>query len=239
MHSLWASSMGDMHLCMESIMRRKRIAMGPIEWFLRKLRESRRDTPPQDIPNQDAAQDVAKVIAGATNKYQTEVSAKEQGVKRLSEQELLAIFMEYFAPNVDFYSQPDSPKYQAYFGAVNGATQEMMNQPALFEKATKRKHDELLGMINNKIPGLTNSVICGLIFSVGDYCVIKSNLLCVDFSERVPNCIALFLMLTAQKLPKEQRKQMISAGDGTNTQPLEDAMAALKICDPDWKYSIF
>lgn len=213
--------------------------MGFIERILRKLGDRGRKTPQQAGFDHERIQSLAEAMVAASNKFKAEVSAKEQGVKRLSDQELMAIFTEYFAPNVDFYSQPGSPKYLAYFGAVNSATQEMMNEPALFEEATKRKQDELLNMINNKVPGLTNSLICGLIFSVGDFCVIKSNLLCVDFSVRLPNCIALFLMLTAQKLPKEQRKQMISVGEGDNKQHLEKAMDSLRICDPDWKYSIF
>ena len=73
---------------------------------------------------------------------------------------------------------------------------------------------------------------------MGQYSVIKQFVYCVDFSEMIPNCVALYLLLIAQKQPKDKRIQMIDAGDGTNRKPLNDAMDALKVCDPDWKYTI-
>lgn len=63
---------------------------------------------------------------------------------------------------------------------------------------------------------LTNMIVCGLIFRMGDYGVLKSNVLCIDFCEKIPNCMSLYLLLTVQKLPEHQRKQIIDAGDGAD-----------------------
>jgi hypothetical protein len=74
---------------------------------------------------------------------------------------------------------------------------------------------------------------------LGKYAVVPSRLLCVDFAAAIPNCIAVYLLLTAQKLPVDNRKQAISIGDGVNKQAFEEAMNTLKICDPKWSFSIF
>jgi len=78
-----------------------------------------------------------------------------------------------------------------------------------------------------------------LIFSVGKYAVVPSSLLCVDFADAVPNCIAVYLFYMAQRLPADNRKQAISVGDGVNKQAFEKAMETLRMCDPNWEYQIF
>ena len=87
--------------------------------------------------------------------------------------------------------------------------------------------------------GLTNMMICGLIFKMGEYAVTKSALYCVDFAEMIPHCIALYILLIAQKQPSDQRKFLIDAGDGVNTAALSEAMDELKVCDPNWTFKIF
>jgi len=180
----------------------------------------------------------AEVKTAAQTKYDSEVAEIEQNTVRMTDEELTEIFTEFFAPNSDFFNLPGSDKHKAYFDAVNTATLEILNNPLIFSEATKREHSELTDMTNNRIPGKTNTLICGLIFCIGRYAVVPSALLCVDFSESIPNCIALYLLLTARKLPPDKRKQTIDAGDGTDTAPLSDAMASLRVCDPDWEYEI-
>ena len=179
-----------------------------------------------------------KVITASRKQHDSLIAEKESDANLLSDGELIAIFSEHFAPRTDFHGQMGSEKYKAYFGAINAAIPEMLNNPQLYYKATKRKQADLLAMCNNRITGITNSLLCGLIFSMGKYAVIQSSMICVDFAEAIPNCIAIYLLLTAQKLPPNNRKQVIDAGDGVNTQPLITAMDALSVCDPHWKYSI-
>ncbi|MBR6187221.1 MAG: hypothetical protein IKQ41_13300 [Clostridia bacterium] len=159
--------------------------------------------------------------------------------ERVSEKTLLEIFAAYFAPNKDFYSVPGSEKFNAYFHAVNAARDEMFSQRQLFAQATKWNGERLAQLVNDPKPGVTNMMICGLIFLMGQYAVVKSALYCVDFAEEIPHCIALYLLLIAQKQPQDKRKQGIDAGEGTNKKPLEDAMNALKACDPAWSFSIW
>ena len=168
-------------------------------------------------------------------------AAAENDAKYLSDSELMNVFAEYFnfAISEGFITEQDNPKYKAYFDTINAATLEMLNNPKLFNLATKREQAELVDMCNNRIPEITNALICGLIFCVGKFAVVQSSLLCVDFSEAIPNCIAVYLLLVAQKIPEDKRILIIDAGDGTDKQPLTDAMKTISICDPNWKYKIF
>ena len=181
------------------------------------------------------------IIQEQEKQHSSLIADKESSTKFMSDSELLAIFAEHFAFGMKegFITQPGSPKYKAYFDAINAATLELVNNPHLYSQATKRNQAELVSMCNNRIPGLTNSLICSLIYCMGKYAVVNSAMLCVDFAEAIPNCIAVYLMLAAQKLPPNNRKQMIDAGDGVNKQPLTNAMNLLSVCDPNWKYQIF
>lgn len=155
-----------------------------------------------------------------------------------SEEELMKVYAEYFAPNKDFYSRPGSEVFQAYFGVINTAKNEMLNNPGLYQEATKRNQAELQEMLNKPKPIITNILICALIFTVGEYAVIKDDSYYVSFCDSVPNCVALYLLLTAQKQPKDKRRQSVSAGDGANTQLLQKAVKALTVCDRSWQCKI-
>lgn len=179
----------------------------------------------------------AAVLAGQKASFDQKVQAKERDAA-ITQEALLKIFGEYFAPNKDFFSQPGSPKFVAYFGAVNAARDEMIRNPKLFAEATKWSMQALADLINQPKPGITNMLICGLIFAMGDYAVIKDAVYCVDFCEAIPNCIALYLLLTAQKLPQDRRAMMIDAGDNSDKTAFTSAMNALKVCDPSWRFTI-
>jgi hypothetical protein len=180
----------------------------------------------------------AEAMTHLHGEYNAKVAAVESGTNYLSNEAMQEIFAEYFAPNIEFYSQPDSPQYIAYFSAINAATLEMLNNKQLYRQATKRDWQELAAMLQNRVPGVTNSIICGLIFSMGKYAVVPDIVLCVDFAETIPNCIAIYLLLTAQKKPADRRTQIIDAGDGADKQPLTRAMNNLNVCDLNWKYQI-
>ena len=192
-------------------------------------------------PDKNASSDPKDAAAGIIREqqaaYQQKVQSKESSGK-VSENELTKLYLEYFAPNKDFYSVLGSPKFQAYFQVVNAARDEMFQNPQLFSAATKWTVQELVDLVNNPKPMITNLLVCGLIFKVGDYAVIRDALYCVDFCEAVPNCIALYLLLTAQKLPADKRKMFIDAGDGSDSTALSAAMETLKTCDPDWSFTI-
>lgn len=157
----------------------------------------------------------------------------------ISKQELINVFNTYFAPNKDFYTVPGSDNFNAYFGVVNAARDEMINNQQLFMQATKWSTQELAELLNSNIPGVTNMLVCGLIFKLGEFAVIKDAVYCVDFSEAIPNCVALYLLLIAQKLPSDKRTMVIDAGDGTNKAPLTNAINSLKILDNNWNCNIW
>lgn len=199
-----------------------------------------------------------KQATGAVSGGRQEAQQKEPS-GAVSEEKLLQIFAEYFVPNRKFFSTPGSAKWNNYFGVVNEAREEMLRNPRLFEAATRWTLREFVDLVNNSKPLITNSLVCGLIFTVGKYAVTKDDALCcvdlcedvsncvakddalycVDFCENVPNCIALYLLLTAQKQPVDKRVTSIDAGDESDPTALINAMDALSVCDPHWRYRIF
>lgn len=178
-------------------------------------------------------------ILETSNKSLNELAAQKDARPAATEDELIGYFVEFFSPNEDFFSEVGSEKYNAYFNVLNAARDEMFEHPNLFRRATKWDISKLKKLYENPKPGITNMIVCGLIFRMGDYGVLKSWQLCVDFCESIPNCIAMYLLLTAQKLPEDQRKQFIDAGDGSDKTALENAMQSLKILDPKWEYKIY
>ena len=157
---------------------------------------------------------------------------------KLTESSLVETFVSYFAPNTGFYA-PGSPKAAAYFGAVNAAKIEILNQEMLLSAATKWSKEEYATLLRNPPPGIGNMQICGLIFKMGEFAVVKDMVYCVDFADRIPNCIALYLLLIAQKQPENQRTQILDTGSGTNTTAFSNAVNALRICDSNWKCMIW
>ena len=207
-----------------------------MSFFSKLFGKKKNDQTASPVPAESQA--VHAVLSQQKQSYESLVAGKSPAEK-VPENTLLEIFAAYFAPNKEFYSTPGSDKFTAYFHAVNTARDEMLNQPQLFTEATKWSPADLAELINNPKPGITNMMICSLIFLMVQYAVIKDAVYCVDFSERIPNCVALYLLLIAQKQPADQRTQVIDAGDGVNKAPLTEAMDALKVCDPQWNYKIW
>ena len=195
----------------------------------------------QNGQNTQPAAETAKAVASAMSTSAgnlNDLAAEKDARSAVTEKELIQCFAEYFAPNKDFYSTPGSEKFQAYFGAINAARDEMLKNPVIFSKATKWDIARLAGLLNNPQPGITNMIVCGLIFRTGDYGVLKSIIYCVDFCENIPNCIALYLFLTAHRLPEERRKQTIDVGDNVDKSAFQAAMDSLKVLDPKWSFTI-
>ena len=115
---------------------------------------------------------------------------------------------------------------------------EMLQDAKLFNMATKREAAEAIEHINNPQPMISNMIICGMIFRMGEYAVIEDAVYCVDFCEKTPNCSALYLLLTAHKKPEGQRRQVIDAGDRSNKTAFIEAMNSLKVLDPNWSFQI-
>ena len=203
--------------------------------FFKKLFGNKEEKQP--TANNAAAQ-AAAALAQQKQNYDALAAAKNP-TAAVPEETLLKIFAEYFAPNKDFYSVPGSEKFKAYFGVVNAARDEMFAQQQLFTAATKWTAQQLVDMVNNPKPGITNMKICALIFLMGQFAVVKDAVYCVDFAGAIPNCIALYLLLVAQKQPADKRGQVLDTGEGENTQALSAAIDSLKILDPSWSPRIF
>ncbi|MBQ3330677.1 MAG: hypothetical protein IJG87_05815 [Ruminococcus sp.] len=208
--------------------------------FFKKLfkKDARQKAPEQDDLSATLPTDVGELIDRQKQRYQMLANGKSPG-EPLSEEYLLGIFAKWFAPHKDFYSVPGSEKSSAYFHTLNAARDEMIADQALFHEATKWTADQLADLVNHPKPAITGMMICGLVFQLGNFAVIKDAVYCVDFSTRVPHCIALYLLLIAQELPESKRTMILDAGDGVNKRPLSEALDTISVCDPSWKYQIF
>lgn len=71
------------------------------------------------------------------------------------------------------------------------------------------------------------------VLSLGLFGIVIDNCVCVDFSEDIPNCIAIGLLFLADS--GKAKKQLIDAGDGTDTQSLVNALTALHGCCSNWE----
>ena len=184
-----------------------------------------------------ASDEKAKTLLDQQNLRFDHLSAAKERSAPVTDGDLIQCFVKYFAPNTGFYSDLGSAGSRAYFNAIVNAREEMLRNPELFQRAMGRKHTELLDIINNK-PPMGNTLICGFIYYMGSYATIQDRLLCVDFGDRIPNCIALYLLLTAEQAPSNQRRQLVDAGDRGDKQPLKQAVEALKGLDPAWECKI-
>ena len=191
---------------------------------------------PQTEKTSDVSAAMA-IFAASKMSFQNKVAEKDN-LPQLTDELAMKIYAEYFALNLSFFMEPGSPKYTAYFNAINKARGELVSNAKLFSKATKREIDEIAKHFNDPQPMISNMIICGMIFRMGEYAVIKDAVYCVDFCERTPNCSALYLLLIAQKEPEDQRTQIIDAGDGSDTTKFREAMDSLKVLDPHWSFQI-
>lgn len=74
------------------------------------------------------------------------------------------------------------------------------------------------------------------IWQFGSYGVVFSAVVCVDFAEKIPYCIAIFLLHTA--LTGRMKNQLIDAGDGTDTTQFVEAVNLIYDCCPEWSCMI-
>jgi len=75
------------------------------------------------------------------------------------------------------------------------------------------------------------------ILSMGNYSIVPSTMLCVDFVEILPYCIAITLLYFAYSGRKEN--QILDTGDGADNAMLKIAVESLKSCCPKWQCQMF
>lgn len=75
------------------------------------------------------------------------------------------------------------------------------------------------------------------ILSLGNYSIVPSAVLCVDFVEILPYCIAITLLYFAYTGQKET--QILDTGDGADNEMLKIAVESLKPCCPKWQCKMF
>ena len=71
------------------------------------------------------------------------------------------------------------------------------------------------------------------VLSLGLFSIMIDNCVCVDFSEYIPNCIAIALLFLADS--GKMVKQLIDAGDNTDTKSLVNALTAIHGCCSSWE----
>lgn len=76
-------------------------------------------------------------------------------------------------------------------------------------------------------------------FKTGEFgLIIEDNVYSVDFIDRVPHCVALAILLLAQKLPAGIRQLVIELEPGTPLGTFGDALNQIQLCDPSLRFSI-
>lgn len=74
------------------------------------------------------------------------------------------------------------------------------------------------------------------VLAMGNHAISVKTVICVDFTEIIPNCIAIMLLYSAWS--RQLQNQMIDAGDGANVKDFAEALTRLHNCCTDWKCTI-
>lgn len=128
---------------------------------------------------------------------------------------------------------------------------EMKSKPP-FLTAVGKANTELERIISQKLLGLKSPTGGDLtlakwkalpeaermqyILAVGAHGITPSALLCIDFAEVIPNCLALTLLYYAFTGAIEN--QLLDTGAGTDATSLKAVLESLKGCCPKWSYKI-
>lgn len=159
--------------------------------------------------------------------------------------------------------KPDTSDNDAKEESVNSKTQkeandknsvefftEMEKYPS-FIQAYERAKNELGNAIKNgkftlrhQNAPLSHEQWCELaemeklnfVLAMGNYGISVKAVICVDFTEIIPNCIAIMLLYGAWS--GQLKKQMIDAGDGANVKDFAEALTRLYGCCADWECTI-
>lgn len=75
------------------------------------------------------------------------------------------------------------------------------------------------------------------ILAMGNYSIVPRTVLCVDFVEILPYCIAITLLYFAYTGQKEN--QILDTGDGADNAMLKIAVESLNSCYPKWRCQMF
>ena len=85
----------------------------------------------------------------------------------------------------------------------------------------------------NEWKGLNDNERFTKVLSLGLFSIVIDRCVCVDFSEDIPNCIAIALLYLADS--GIMVKQTIDAGDTTDTKSLVNALTAIHECCSSWE----
>ncbi|MDO4650691.1 MAG: hypothetical protein Q4B26_18805 [Eubacteriales bacterium] len=88
----------------------------------------------------------------------------------------------------------------------------------------------------NEWNGLDDNERFVKVLSLGVFGIVIDRCICVDFSEDIPNCIAIALLYLADS--GKMTKQLIDAGDGTDTSKLVSALTSIHGCCKNWECTI-
>ena len=88
----------------------------------------------------------------------------------------------------------------------------------------------------NEWEGLTKEQHMYYILSMGNYGIVPRIILCVDFVELIPYCLAIALLYMAYT--GEMENQVMDTGDGADNTMLKKALELLQPCCTKWKWRI-
>lgn len=88
----------------------------------------------------------------------------------------------------------------------------------------------------DKLKSLPEVTQINYVLSMGKYSIVPSVLLCIDFVEIMPYCIAIALLFLAYS--GDKKTQLLDTGDGANINEFKKALDLLTPCCETWEVKI-
>ena len=157
-----------------------------------------------------------------------EDARRKDAAPPVSMAQLEEVFTRWIEPHLSFFP----PLNQE--GILLDAAGELFEHIDLFTAATKWPEAVLDNVVDTSSREDFPVRMSALCYLLGQYAVFRHDIWFVDFSEQIPNCIAMYLLFTAQSLPRSQRVQQIDIGVGTDPKPLQSVLDRMRFTDPLW-----
>jgi len=136
------------------------------------------------------------------------------------------------------FTASGTPAGDAYVSLLQLAEAEFCTNRAI-AAAALQCGDVLLDRLQAKSTAQDAALLRACLFKTGEFgLIIEDNVYSVDFIDAVPYCVALAVLLTAQKLPAGSRQLVIELEQGTPLGRFGEALRLVGVCDGSLHFSI-
>ncbi len=167
-----------------------------------------------------ASNELAEEMQPAASNHEKEESVNNKTQKEAGEKNSVEFFEE-MKNDSSFRQTYEQAKNELGNAIKNGKfTLRYQNDPLSHEQWCKLAEMETLNFV----------------LAMGNHGISVKTVICVDFTEIIPNCIAIMLLYGAWS--GQMKKQMIDAGDGADVKDFAEALTRLHTCCADWECTI-